>query len=191
MTKHRKIIARLAASADGFIAGPGDDLEWLTSRPAPKGFYGIEAFTLSIDTLVMGRKTYEEGLRLGGKFDPSSRAYVFSRHTPPADVPSGVEFVGDTVDAFVARLRERPGRDVWLMGGGDLIASFLDARAIDEFVVNVFPVFIGDGIRMIARRHRHVPLTLHDVERFENGVVQLHYGVRNGRDEAAARVGLA
>lgn len=65
------------------------------------------------------------------------------------------------------------------MGGGELIASFLDEQAIDEFVITVAPVFIGDGIPMIARRHRHVPLDLHSIERFENGVVQLHYRVQN------------
>jgi dihydrofolate reductase len=68
---------------------------------------------------------------------------------------------------------------MWLMGGGELIASFLDAGAIDEFVVTVAPVFIGDGIPLIARRHRHVPLELRSVERFDDGVVQLRYGVQN------------
>jgi dihydrofolate reductase len=61
------------------------------------------------------------------------------------------------------------------MGGGDLIAAFLDEQAIDEFVVSVVPVFIGDGIPLIARRPRLTQLTLQEVERFENGLVQLHY----------------
>jgi len=61
------------------------------------------------------------------------------------------------------------------MGGGEIIASFLDEQAIDEFVISVTPVFIGDGIPLIARRHRHVPLDLVSSERFEDGVVQLHY----------------
>jgi dihydrofolate reductase len=78
----------------------------------------------------------------------------------------------------VSGLRERPGKDIWLMGGGELIASFLDAQAIDEFVISVAPVFIGDGIPLIARRHRHVPLDLHAVERFDDGLVQLHYSVQ-------------
>ena len=61
------------------------------------------------------------------------------------------------------------------MGGGDIIASFLDASAIDEFVVSVVPVLIGDGIPLLARRHRHVPLELRSVQRFDDGLVQLHY----------------
>ena len=63
------------------------------------------------------------------------------------------------------------------MGGGDLIASFLDAQAIDEFVISVVPVFIGDGIPLIARRHREVQLELQSTERFEDGLVQLHYSL--------------
>ena len=179
MTKRRNVIVHIATSADGYIARPDGDLEWLTSRPAPKGFYGMSAFTRTIDTMLLGRKTYEVSLRMGAKFDSKSRTIVFSRQTPPGDVPSGVEFVNDAIGPFVSRLREQPGKDIWLMGGGELIASFLDEQVIDEFVISVVPVFIGDGIPLIARRHRHVPLDLHSVEQFEDGLVQLHYRVPN------------
>ncbi|MFL5606288.1 MAG: dihydrofolate reductase family protein [Gemmatimonadaceae bacterium] len=185
MTKRRKVIVHIATSADGYIARPDGDLEWLTSRPAPKGFYGMNAFMRTIDTMLLGRKTYEISLSLGGKFDSKSRNIVFSRQAPPTDVPPGVEFVNDAIGPFVSRLREQPGKDIWLMGGGDLIASFLDERAIDEFVISVVPVFIGDGIPLIARRHRHVPLELQSVERFEDGLVQLHYRVQDTPGDAA------
>jgi len=178
LTKRRKVIVHIAASADGFIARPDDDLEWLTSRPDPEGFYGMEAFMESIDTKLLGRKTYEVSLRLGEKFD-SGRTIVFSRHAPPAGAPPGMEFVSGAIGPFVSRLREEPGKDIWLMGGGELIASFLDERAIDEFVISVVPVFIGEGIPLIAPRHRHVPLDLVSVERFEDGLVQLHYRVQH------------
>jgi dihydrofolate reductase len=179
MQQRRKVIVNIGTSADGFIARPDGDLEWLTSRPAPKGFYGMSDFVKSIDTKVLGRRTYEESLRRGAKFDPPTRYIVFSRHAPPAGAPLGVEFVSERIGPFVSRLRERPGKDIWLMGGGDLIASFLDEGAIDELVLTVAPVFIGDGIPLMSRRHRHVPLELDSVERFENGVVQLRYRVQN------------
>lgn len=178
MTNRRRVIVHIGTSADGYIARPDGDLEWLTSRPAPKGFYGMDAFMKSVDTKVLGRKTYEASLRLGAKFDSGNPTIVFSRHPRPADAPSGVEFVHDAIGPFVSRLREQPGKDIWLMGGGEIIASFLDAQAIDEFVISVAPVFIGDGIPLIARRHRHTPLELHSVERFEDGLVQLHYRVQ-------------
>ena len=178
MPEARKVIVHIGTSADGYIARPDGDLEWLTSRPAPPGFYGMNAFMKSIDTKLLGRKTYEASLRLGAKFGAKDRTIVFSRHAPPAP-PSGVEFVNGDIGAFVNRLREQPGKDIWLMGGGDLIASFLDAHAIDEFVISMAPVFIGDGIPLIARRHRHVPLELISSERFEDGLVQLRYHVRS------------
>jgi len=178
MTNRRKIIVHIATSADGYIARPDGDLEWLTSRPAPAGFYGMNAFMSSIDTKLLGRKTYEMSLRMGAKFDSGSRTIVFSRHAPPADAPSGVEFVNGAIGPFLSRLREQSGKDIWLMGGGELIASCLDEQVIDEFVISMAPVFIGDGIPLIARRHRHVPLNLHSVERFEDGLVQLRYRVQ-------------
>jgi dihydrofolate reductase len=175
INKTRKIVVNIATSADGYVARSDGDLEWLTSRPAPKGFYGMGKFMQSIDDKVLGRKTYEVSLQLGAKFD---RHYVFSRQAPPTSVPSGVEFVNGPVLAFAKRLKNGKGKNIWLMGGGDIIASFLDAGAIDEFIVSIVPVFIGEGIPLIAPRHRHVPLHLHSVRRFPDGVVQVHYNVR-------------
>lgn len=177
-TRRRKIIVHIATSADGYIARRDGDIEWLTSRPAPKGFYGMNAFMRTIDTEVLGRKTYEAALGLGEKFDAKRRYIVFSRQAPPAGAPAGVEFVSGPIGPFVRRLRESPGKDIWLMGGGELIASFLDEHEIDELFISVVPVFIGDGIPLIARRHRHTPLELRSVERFDDGLVQLHYHVR-------------
>src|SRR3954470_16068775 len=105
MTTYRKIIVHIAASADGYIARADGDLDWLTSRPKPDGFYGMIAFARSIDTMLLGRKTYEAGRRLGAKFDTGGRTVDFSRQPPPADAPSGVEFVHDAIGPFVSRLR--------------------------------------------------------------------------------------
>jgi dihydrofolate reductase len=175
----RKVIVHIAASADGYIARPDGDLDWLTSRPAPPGFYGMEAFMRTVDTLILGRKTYEISLRLGGKFEPKTRNIVFSHHSRPADAPATVEFVSGPIGPFVSQLQEQPGKDIWLMGGGELIASFLDEQLIDEFVVSVVPVFIGDGIPLIARRERLTALELQSVKQFEDGLVQLYYRVQN------------
>src|SRR5258708_18197648 len=153
----RKVIVHIATSADGYIARSDGDLEWLTSRPAPKGFYGMNAFMRSVDTMVLGRKTYEVSQRMGAKFDSQSRNIVFSRHPPPADAPSGVEFVNDAIGPFVGRLREQPGKDIWLMGGGEIIGSCFDEQAIGEFGTNGGPVLIGEGIPVTAPLTRHIP----------------------------------
>ena len=178
MTNQRKVIVHIATSADGYIARTDGDLEWLTARPAPAGFYGIEAFMKSIDTKVLGRKTYDASLRMGAKFSSKDRTIVFSRNPRPKDAPPAVEFTHEEIGEFVNRLRKTQGKDIWLMGGGEIIASFLDAQAIDEFVISVVPIFIGDGIPLIARRHRHTPLSLRSTEKFDDGLVQLRYAVR-------------
>jgi dihydrofolate reductase len=174
----RKIIVHIATSADGYIARPNGDIEWLTKRPAPKSFYGIGMFMKSIDTKLLGRKTYDLSVQLGAKFDTKTPHYVFSRRPAPASVPAGVEFVSEAIGAFAKRLRTGKGKDIWMMGGGEIIASFLDEGAIDDFIISVIPTFIGEGIPLIAHRHRHVPLRLHSVRRFSDGVVQVHYKVQ-------------
>jgi dihydrofolate reductase len=178
LTDTRKVIVHIAASADGYIARANGDLEWLTSRPKPEGFYGMGDFMRTIDTKVLGRKTYEEALKLGATFDAADgRTIVFSHQAPPAGLRRSIEFVNEAIGDFVQKLKAQPGKDIWLMGGGEIISAFLDAKAIDEFVISVVPVFIGDGIPLIARKHRHVPLELVSSERFDDGLVQIRYRV--------------
>jgi len=182
MAGKRKIIVLIAVSADGFIARRDGSFDWL-DRPSPKGNYGLNAFYKSIDTILWGRKTYDVALAMqkrgvpGSSFDTKVKNYVFTRRKAPSPAPAGVEFVKQPVKKFAASLRKSQGRDIWMMGGGGLIASFLDKGEIDEFVISVIPTFIGEGIPLIAPRHRTVPLKLISCEQFKDGVVKLHYAV--------------
>ena len=177
MRQTRKIIVHIATSADGYIARPDGNLDWLTNRPAPKGFYGMPQFMRSVDAKLLGRKTFDLSVELGAHFSADDRHYVFSRQPPPASVPAGVEFVSQSIAAFAKRLRGQPGKNIWMMGGGELIASFVDEDLIDEFIITVVPIFIGEGIPLIARGSRHVPLKLRSAKPFPDGVVQVHYDV--------------
>jgi dihydrofolate reductase len=174
----RKIIVNIATSADGYVARTDGSLDWLTRRPAPKGFYGLPKFSRSIDAKILGRKTFDMSVKLGARFSPDDVHYVFSRKRPPASVPAGIQFVREPIGGFAERLRKQAGKNIWMMGGGDIIASFLDENAIDQFIISVVPVFIGEGIPLIAPRHREVPLRLRSLKRFPDGVVQLHYEVQ-------------
>ncbi len=178
MKRARKIIVYIATSADCYIARPDGSVDWL-KRPRPAGNYGMGAFLQSIDTILWGRRTYDMALRRGGKvrgFGPKVKNYVFS-HQPQESPRPDVEFVNEPIGAFAKRLRAEEGKDVWMMGGGGLIASFLDKGEIDEFSIHVIPIFIGEGIPLIQPRHRLVPLRLRSVHRFPDGVVHLHYRV--------------
>lgn len=182
MRTRRKIIVYIATSADGYIARPDGDVEWLNRRPDDID-YGMKAFYPTIDTVLWGRKTYDWLLayfkkrdKTEGLFDTSVTNYVFSRK-PPRRPAAGAQFVSEPVKAFARRLRATPGKHIWMMGGGGLIASFLDAGEIDEFDIHVIPVLIGKGIPLVAPRHRDVPLRLRSSRRFPDGVVRLRYEV--------------
>ena len=182
MSARRKIIVYIATSADGYIARPDGDVEWLNRRPRTLD-YGMREFYRTIDTILWGRRTYDWLLnyhkkkgRTKGLFDSKLANYVFSR-TPPKRAVPGVEFVTEPVKAFAQRLRATPGKHIWMMGGGGLIASFLDAGEIDEFDIHVVPVFIGEGIPLVAPRHHDVPLRLRSAKKYPDGVVRLRYEV--------------
>jgi dihydrofolate reductase len=174
----RKIIVHIATSADGYIARPDGKLDWLTNRPAPKGFYDMPQFMGTVDAKIVGRKTFDLSVELGAHFSTDDKHYVFSRRPPPSSVPAGVEFITQSIRAFAKRLRKQVGKNIWLMGGGEIIASFLDEDLIDEFIISVVPIFIGEGIPLIAPRHLNVPLKLRSAKSFPDGVVQVHYDIR-------------
>jgi dihydrofolate reductase len=181
----RKIIVYIATSADGYIARPDGDINWLNDQP-PAEDYDMEAFFKTIDTILWGRKTWAPG---ANGFGPEVKNYVFTSK-PPRSRPAGVEFVSEPVATFAKRLRSVPGKDIWLMGGSGIIASFLDAGEIDQFIIHVMPTFIGEGIPLIAPRQRSLLLDLQSVESYSNGMVRLKYDVRGkkaGKKPAAKR----
>ena len=182
MGTKRKIIVYIATSADGYIARPDGDVEWLNRRPRTFD-YGMREFYPTVDTILWGRKTYDWLLnyyrkrgKTKGLFDAQLANYVFSRK-PPKRAAAGVQFISEPVKAFAQRLRGMPGKQIWMMGGGGLIASFLDAGEIDEFDIHVIPVFIGEGIPLVAPRHRDVLLRLRSSKKYPDGVVRLQYEV--------------
>src|ERR1051325_1674668 len=183
----RKIIVYIATSADGFIARKDGSSDWL-NRPRPAGNYGMDEFFKSIDTILWGRKTYDKALAYfkkgGGAYSSKSKNYVFT-HNPPESPGPIVEFVTEPVEVFAPRLRKQEGKDIWMMGGGGIIASFLDAGEIDEFIIHVIPKFIGEGIPLIEPRHRDVSLELLASHAYPDGVVRLHYAV----DKVGSRKG--
>lgn len=164
----RRIITYIAVSADGYIARADGSVEWL-NRPRPRDNYGMGAFLRGIDTVVWGRKTWR-----GQGFGPGIANLVFSRRTPPG-VRGQAEFLDQPVAQFARDLRRRNGKNIWIMGGAGIIASFLDAQEVDEFIIHVVPVFIGEGLPLLTPRHRLVPLTLRSSRRYADGVVRLHY----------------
>jgi dihydrofolate reductase len=142
------------------------------------------AFYKTIDTILWGRKTCDMALDFqkkgvpGSAFDTRVKNYVFTRGPLPIAAPAGVEFVSEPIKAFATRLQKEKGKNIWMMGGAGIIASFLDEGEIDEFMIHVIPKFIGEGIPLISPGRRTVPLKLLSCTKFTDGVVGLHYTVR-------------
>ena len=153
----RKVIYSMASSADGFIARPDGSVDFL-DRPRPKHMYGMRKFYRSIDTCLMGRKTYAFAAAHGMRDAyPGKKNFVFSRTLKKVASPN-VILVHDDPTAIVRKLRAEKGKHIW--------------------VVNIIPVYIGEGVPFFAARHRSVPLRLVATKNFSDGVMMLHYRVK-------------
>jgi dihydrofolate reductase len=178
----RKVIYGAACSMDGFIAGPGEEMDWLHWSDDVASI--SQATFDAIDTLLMGRKTYAFAVRSGTRAYPGVKNVVFSRTLEPASYPE-VEVVAEDAAAFVARLVGEPGRGVCVMGGGELARSLLAAGLIDEVGLNVHPVLLGEGIPMFPAGNDRIPLALEEARPIAGGCMLLRYRV----EREAARTG--
>lgn len=177
MAHRRKFIVYVAQSADGFIARKDGGVDWL-DRPRPKGDYGMSAFYRSTDVCILGRKTYDFSVHHGmAEGCPGKKNYVLSRMLKKAPSPK-ITIIKDDVAGFAEGLRREKGKNIWLMGGAELVAAFLDCGQVDEFIIHVIPTMIGEGIPLVAPRHRDLHLRLLASKKFPDGVVRLHYAVR-------------
>jgi dihydrofolate reductase len=152
----RRIRYSVAMSLDGYIAGPNGEYDWIEVAPSAAGPY-FKAFYAQFDTVLMGRKSYEQA---GGAVKPFA-TYVVSR-TLPAGKRRGVTVLG--VDALerIAALREQPGKDIWLWGGGELFGSLAAAELVDTVEVGLMPVLLGAGRKLMSGCDRRVRLELRE-----------------------------
>jgi dihydrofolate reductase len=171
----RRVLYRVAASLDGFIAGPSGEIDWIVPDPT----VDFASFYASVDTVLLGRRTYELTLQPGAPPWPADwRIYVCSRTLDAAQHP-GVAVVGGNVDTTVAGLRAESGRDIWLFGGGSLFASLLAADLVDDIELAVMPVLLGGGVPLVSPGAPRARLTLTRSNASPSGIVNLHYEVQH------------
>ena len=166
----RRVKLFIATSLDGYIARADGRIDWLFTDAD----YGYAAFYDSIDAVIMGRRTYDDVLGFGPYPYADKAGYVFS-HSRPAASNEHVTFVSEKPAALIARLRRSDGRDLWLVGGASLTASFLDDDLVDDFIVSVHPILLGSGIPLFPRQGRERALAFAGMTSFESGLVQLRY----------------
>lgn len=172
----RKISLFIATSLDGYIAKPNDDLSFLKLVEKEGEDYGYAAFTDTIDTLIIGRKTYDYVLReIGPSFyDNGQRdVYVITR-TPRPSVGRTTFYTGNLTD-LVGQLKSENGKNIYCDGGAEVINELLKNKLVDGFIISVVPVLLGTGTRLFKEGRPEQLLEFVKVKTFETGLVQLHY----------------
>ena len=169
----RRVVYSVAASLDGFIAGPKGEIDWIISDPN----VDFAAIYSRFDTVLLGRRTYEMTQQPGAPpWPPGWRVVVFSRTLGARE--SGTAVVDSDVRATVSTLRAESGRDIWLFGGAKLFASLLALQLVDEVNVAVMPVLLGGGVPLVDGAADRSNLTLAGFEASPSGIVNLRYEVR-------------
>ncbi|MGG0381646.1 dihydrofolate reductase family protein [Priestia endophytica] len=182
--KSRRIILDLAVTLDGFIEGENGEIDWCI-MDSKMGFIN---FLNQIDTILYGRKSYD----LWGQFTPeiedtetekelwelvhSKEKYVFSRTQKGTD--NKAIFINDNIVEEVNKLKNKPGKDIWLYGGGSLITTFINLGLVDEFRLSVHPVILGEGKPLFIDIKKRLNLKVVNTRTFSSGVVQLIYHIK-------------
>ncbi|MED4128536.1 MULTISPECIES: dihydrofolate reductase family protein [Shouchella] len=173
MTK-RKVILFIATSLDGYIATKEEKLDWLFAVEG-EGDNGFSNFYQTVDTVVMGRKTFDWIKNEMDEYPYQDKeSYVFTRSKTLAH--SHAQFTNEKVKTFLTTLKQQEGEAIWLVGGGDLLKTCLEEKLVDEIIVTVAPKMIGEGIALFQEGDYHVNLNLLGVQTF-NQFVELHYKV--------------
>jgi dihydrofolate reductase len=170
----RKIILGLAVSLDGFIEGPNGEYDWcLTDQD-----YGMSEFLARFDSLFMGRKSYEQILSMGDVTMPGFpklKEYVFSNTLNT--VKKDYVLVRGDIAGQVNRIKDEPGKDIWLWGGAGLTASLMNLGMVDEISLAVHPILLGSGKYLFSRIDHRIQLDLVDTKSYSTGLVSLTYTV--------------
>jgi dihydrofolate reductase len=175
----RKVTFGGANSLDNYFARKDDSVDWL--KWSNEAAEVMKDFWKTIDTVVMGRRTYEVALRMGagdGNPYPGVKSYVFSR-TIKAKPGSGVEIISEDAAEFVRKLKNEDGKDICVMGGGLFAKSLFEADLIDEIGFNIHPVLLGSGIPLFHEMNHQINLELLDCKPFKNGTILVSYKVEH------------
>lgn len=170
----RKVIVYIACSLDGYIAGPDDDLGFLHKVEKPGEDYGYGEFIESIETVIMGRKTYEKVMSMVDEFPHASRECYVMTSTPQMDKGKTVFYTGN-LKQLVVMLRQQHGRDIFVDGGAEIVNALMKDNLVDEFIISIVPVMLGNGTHLFKDGRPETDVELVSVRHFDTGLVQLHY----------------
>lgn len=172
----RKLILYISMSLDGYLATKDDDLSWLSIAEKEGEDYGYAEFNKTIDTYIIGRKTYDVVLSLtGGEFPQGKQhnCYVLTR--TPKESENGVTFYTGDIPTLIDELKKEEGKNIYCDGGGEVVKLLMEENLIDEYIISVMPIVLGDGKRLFKGDIGQIDIQLESSQSFDTGVVQLHY----------------
>ena len=172
----RKVILSLAVSLDAYIEGPNGEYDWCFTDQD----YGLSDFFKRIDSMFIGRKSYELTLTMGEEAMPGFprlTEYVFS--TTLKEVKPGAILIKGDIEKEVKRIKNEPGKDIWLFGGANLTTSLLNLGLIDEISMAVHPILLGSGKSLFGKLNKRIPLKITDTKTYSTGLVVLTYALTN------------
>lgn len=171
-----KTIVYIGMSLDGFIAGKNDDLSWLD--PFQDVDYGYQKFFSTIGAVIKGKRSYDIEVAKGWENAHPVPTFVLA-HTPPKTRPTrtDVVFTDEDISQVLEKAKEMTDKDIWIEGGAHVVQEFLNRGLVDELIVTIAPVFLGDGIRLFDNIDTQNSLSLENVNKFDKGLVQFVYKV--------------
>ena len=171
---NRNVILYIATSLDGYIAQPNDDLSFLSIVEQEGQDYGYADFVKTVDTVIVGRKTYDKVISMGFDFPHADKdAYIITR-TPRPSIGS-VKFYTDDLKSLIDKLKSENGKNIFCDGGAEIVNELLKNDLIDEFIISVIPILVGNGTKLFKDGRSKQILELVSVKSFDKGLTQLHY----------------
>ena len=171
---NRKTILYIAASLDGYIAKPNDDLSFLSLAEKQGEDYGYADFIQSIDTVIIGRKTYDWIMKQVPEYvHADKKTFVVTRTAKPSI--NNTHFYTGSLKELITSLKQEQGKDIFIDGGAEVVHELLKEHLIDEFIISIIPVLVGDGTRLFKDGRPEQVLQLASTKQFDKGLVQLHY----------------
>jgi len=172
----RKLILYISMSLDGFIATKNDDLSWLSIVESKEEDYGYKEFTDTVDTYIVGRITYEKILKLSGGLFPQAKqfkCYVITKQKRKSE--NGIVFYNGNIKILINKLKNKNGNNIYCDGGGQVAKLLMKQNLIDEFIISIIPIILGDGKRLFLGETPMIKLDLKSCKKYETGLIQLHY----------------
>ncbi len=174
MKKERKVVLYIATSLDGYIADERGDISWLSIVETPGEDYGYGEFIKSVDTVIMGRKTYDKILSFGIEFPHRDKeCYIITRQQKPPD--GNITFYNGDMGELIKKLKEKSGKDIFIDGGAQVVNELMKLDLIDEYIISIIPIFLGSGIRLFEQGRPQMNLKLKSCKDFPSGLVQMNY----------------